>query len=527
MTEADCLPLESLPGTTPLFRDFVLRKPQAMRFYATDGAEARHDPATLAGVMEEQNRGWGAGDATLKNIAALRNGARSVVTGQQVTLFGGPLYVLLKAATAIARARVATAAGIPTVPVFWMATEDHDFAEVAAASFPDGDEVRTLRLSDQPALPAPVGAFLPGDSLPPLVDELDALLATAANPEFARRVLREAYAPGRSMTEMFARLILRVFADQGLIVLDASVREVHRLGDFVLRKAVTDAATLHDALRTRTRDLTASGYHAQVLVNEESSLLFLVREDGARVALRRSAHGEWRAAGVTLTEDELLRIVENEPERLSPSALLRPVFQDCVLPTSAYIAGPAEIAYFAQTAVLYEAILEGGVPLVPRLSASLLTPKVLRVLKRDALSVTDAWRSAEELAVRLGARAMSADAKQKLAATGNALDSALRELTAQAEERDAALAHSATIAANKMRYQMNRLRRLMARYEEQREPAIQQRARLAVHSLYPGGHLQERVIAGLWFLAEAGESLPGMLVDAAADACPGHRVLAL
>jgi bacillithiol biosynthesis cysteine-adding enzyme BshC len=286
-----------------------------------------------------------------------------VVTGQQVGLFGGPLFTPLKAATALTRARQATAAGRPHAAIFWLATEDHDFAEINHVVFPARRELRTLRYSSAPEAPRPVGGIVLDDSITPLLDEARELLGDSD----AMDALAAAYKPGRTFAQAFAEFYSKVFAAQGLLMLDASGREFHRMGAPVLRAAIERADELHLALLDRNRELEAAGYHAQVAVMPQSSLLFLIDEQtGARLALKRTTpsaqepNGLWQAGNRSLSTAELLGTLDAEPERISPSALLRPVFQDFLLSTSAIVGGPAEIAYFAQSAVLYERILHQG-----------------------------------------------------------------------------------------------------------------------------------------------------------------------
>jgi uncharacterized protein YllA (UPF0747 family) len=247
----------------------------------------------------------------------------------------------------------------------------------------------------------------------------------------------------------FARFISRVFAEHGLMVLDASSRECHALGARVFRTAITEADELQSALLERDKLLAESGYRSQVLVTAQSALLFLIdSESGARVPLKRignQAEGEgWLAGKKPYSQAELLEILEKEPERLSPNALLRPVFQDAILPTTAYIGGPAEIAYFAQSEVLYERILGLTTPVLPRLSATLIEPAVAELLAQHELSLTDVIsQRPEELAVRLSARAMPVENKRKLAAAGTALDGELETLTAYMRSLDEGLGRSA------------------------------------------------------------------------------------
>jgi bacillithiol biosynthesis cysteine-adding enzyme BshC len=321
----------------------------------------------------------------------------------------------------------------------------------------------------------------------------------------------------------------RLFAEQGLIVMDAAGREFHRLGARTLRYAIEHAEELEAALLARTKELAATGYHAQVLVQEGASQLFLVSEDGERQALRRAVDGSWKAGARTYSTAELLGILESEPERLSPNALLRPVFQDTILPTAAYVGGPSEVAYFAQSAVLYEAILGRLTPILPRLSATLIEPAIGTVMAQHEVSLPDAMTTADALAQRLGARAMPIEAKRKLAAAGNALDEALTAAERYFGDLDAGLGRSAEVSGSKMRYQMNRLRRLAANFELQKEASLKKHAEAMTLHLYPEGHAQERLLGGVWFLARYGDGggteLIARLVDEAANLCPGHVVV--
>jgi bacillithiol biosynthesis cysteine-adding enzyme BshC len=353
-------------------------------------------------------------------------------------------------------------------------------------------------------------------------------------------LLRECYAAGATFGGAFARLMTRLFTEQGLVVMDAAGRDFHALGARALRFAMEQADELEAALIARSAELEAAGYHAQVLVKPGASLLFLVSEvDGVRTrqALRRGTDGVWKAgAGATAasyTTGELLAILEAEPERLSPNALLRPVFQDTILPTVAYVGGPAEVAYFAQSAVIYQQVSGRVTPILPRLSATLIEPAIGAVMAQHEVSLPDAMTTAEELAQRLGARAMPIEAKRKLAAAGNALDEALTAAEEYLGTLDASLGKSAEVSASKMRYQMDRLRRMAATFELQKEGSLKKHAEAMTLHLFPEGHPQERVIAGAWFVAGfeaqggSAEGLVARLVDEAASTCPGHIVVRL
>jgi bacillithiol biosynthesis cysteine-adding enzyme BshC len=533
----ECLAISAVPGLSRLFLDYcsgqtVVRPwygamPRDRSWQRTQHQESNTHRDQLARVLAGQNSSASLADA----IERIRQGANVVVTGQQVGLFGGPAFTPYKAATAVALAQEASAAGHVHLPVFWLASEDHDLAEVNHVTFPARRELTRLTYQAAPAAAVPVGGVVLDKSITPLIDQAWELLGYSDAMEW----LAAAYRPGQTLAGAFAEFYGKVFSSQGLLILDAAGRDVHQLGAPVLQAAIERADELHEALLERNKDLAAAGYHAQVAVADRGSLLFLLDEQtGARVALRRTAanaaepDGLWQAGRQTYSTDELLGILANAPERISPSALLRPVFQDEILPTSAYIGGPAEIAYFAQSAVLYERILGRLTPVLPRLSVTLVEPAIAEVLDRHELTAESIFHSTEQgLAQQLGARAIPIEGKQKLASAGNALDVELTALTEYMGALDEGLGKSALVSASKMRYQMNRLRRMAANFQLQKEASLNRHAQALTQALYPHGELQERLIGAGYFLAKYGEGLVEKLVAEAADGCPGHKVIRL
>jgi len=534
---ADCYPITVAPGLSRLFLDHCSGSAAARPFYPAlqpDGrwqarpALPEHWPQMVK-LLAEQNPAAQPGTAAGAALESLAQGAGTVVTGQQVGLFGGPLFTPFKAATALARARTATAEGRPHAAIFWLATEDHDFAEINHVVFPAGRELKKLVYAKTPAVPRPVGGVVLDDSIKPLVEQAWELLGYSD----AMEALAAAYQPGRTFAQAFAEFYSKAFAAQGLLVLDAGGREVHRLGAAVLRAGLERADELHAALLERNRALQAAGYHAQVAVGPQSSLLFLMDErSGARVALKRTAPsaqepaGLWQAGRQSWSTAELVGILEAEPERISPSALLRPVFQDLLLSTSLTIGGPAEIAYFAQSAVLFERILGRVTPAQARFSATLIHPAVGELLRKHELTLERVFAETQDsLAQLLAARAMPVEGKRKLAAAGNALDAELKPLQEWMSALDAGLGRSAETAASKMRYQMNRLRRLAANFQLQRDASLGRHAQAICQALYPGGVLQERVHGAAYHLAKHGLDLAEELTMRAANACPGHTAI--
>jgi bacillithiol biosynthesis cysteine-adding enzyme BshC len=532
---ADCHPITVAPGFSRLFLDYCSGALPARPFYASlppDQSWQTRPPvpahwAQFVQLLAEQNSS--PSPAAAQALDALRNGAGVVVTGQQVGLFGGPLFTPFKAATAVARARQATAAGSPHAAIFWLATEDHDFAEINHVTFPAHKELRTLTYAKAPETVRPVGGIVLDEAITPLIDQARELLGDSD----ATEVLAAAWQPGHTFAQAFRQFYAQAFAAQGLLVLDAEGRTVHRMGAPVLSAALERADELHQALVERNQLLEASGYHAQVAVMPGASLLFLVDEHtGARLALKRLAAtaqepgGLWKAGRESYSTSDLLGILAAEPERISPSALLRPVFQDFLLSTSAIVGGPAEVAYYAQSAVLYERILGRVTPALARFSATIVDPAIGNLLRKHELTLEKVFgASAAELTQMLAARAIPNEGRQRLAAAGTALEAELTPLIDWMQALDAGLGHSAETAASKMRYQMGRLRHLAANFQLQREASLGRDAAAISQALYPGGVLQERLHGAAYYFARYGFELAEEITAQAAKPSPGHTAL--
>jgi len=533
LSTSDCYPVTVMPGQNRLFVDFCAG---ALRgFLPLDSISGNRPPLPahwkdLVGLLSAQNPSPAAASA----LASLSQGAGGILTGQQIGLFGGPLFSPFKAATAIARARTATSAGHPHCAIFWLATEDHDFAEISQVVFPSSRELVNLTYAKAPESSLPVGRIVFDDSIAPLVDRAVELLGPSA----ATDALVAAYQPGRSFARAFADFYASVFAEQGLLIVDASSRDFHRLGAPVLRAAIERADEFHAALVERNQTLEAAGYHAQVAVAPQSSLLFLIDDKtGARLALKRIApsadepDGLWFTATAQgeqrFTKDDLIAILDAEPERISPAALLRPVFQDFLFASSEQVGGPAEIAYLAQSSVLFERIMGRQTPPIARFSATLIEPSVGSLLRRHELSLAQvlAEENAGSLAQKLAEQSMPPETRERLAAAGNAFEAELDALVNLLQSQDKGLGQSAETAAGKMRYQMNRLRTLAANFQLQRETTLTRHANSIFNALYPGGVLQERVHGAAFYFARYGLELAETLCAQAATFCPGHTAI--
>jgi bacillithiol biosynthesis cysteine-adding enzyme BshC len=540
--KAHCLPFSQIPHTSRLFLDLLSYAPQVQSFYPRSpyfyewlkdeagkiSCEAsRREQVTR--ILERQNKSWNASEKTLTNLDRLRKGAATIVTGQQVGLFGGPTFALYKALSAVKLADEATAAGVDAVPVFWLATYDHDLAEVNHVSLPAADgalEVLTTPSNDVPG--APVSSVRFGHEITPVVEHAAQLLGDSE----ALQVLRESYRPGETLGTAYARFYARIFADWGVILLDPSDPEFDRVAQPIYRAAIERADELAARLLDRGKHLESAGYHQQVKVTESSVLLFTTRQ-GARTPISRRAIGETSefvidgAAPEKLSQSQLLAEVDSHPERFSPNVLLRPIMQDFLLPTLAYTGGAAEAAYFAQAGVVYEALLGRVTPILPRFSATIVEPKAQRLLDKHEVAITDVFNGPEVLRQQIAARQLPRDLQAAFDAAKNSFDAKFTAVKDNLEKLDKTLVDAAETARSKMQHQLEKLYAQAARAEAQKGELVSRHAETLSQALYPNKGLQERTLGGVYFLARFGQDLLLQLYETINSDCHDHRIVEL
>jgi|tagenome__1003787_1003787.scaffolds.fasta_scaffold20984252_3 bacillithiol biosynthesis cysteine-adding enzyme BshC len=538
--KAHCLPFSQIPHTTRLFTDFLAYSPNIRPFYPRspyiaewvkeEAGKVSYDSSRrqrVAAILERQNRSWNASPKTLANLDRFRNGAAAVVTGQQVGLFGGPAFAIYKALTAVKLAEEASNAGVEAVPIFWLATYDHDLAEVNQISLPSSDGVlQTLSASTTGIPGAPVGNVKLTGDISSVVDQAVALLGETD----ATNILRECYCPGESLGTAFARLYTRVFADWGVILLDASDAELARVAEPIYRASIERSEELATALLERGKQLEAAGYHQQVKVTESSVLLF-TEVDGTRTAIQRRGTGEPAEFLVDehekLGRSELIARIQSHPERFSPNVLLRPIVEDYLLPTLVYTGGAAETAYFAQAGVVYEALSGRVTPIVPRFSATIVEPKIQRLLEKHDISVTDVFAGPEALRREVAARSLPQDLQAAFEKARHAFDSSFTTLKEKLEKLDRTLVDAAETSRSKMQHQLEKLHSQAARAEAQKGELVSRHAETLSQALYPDKGLQERGIGGIYFLARYGGDLLRQLYESVHSDCHDHQMLEL
>ncbi len=420
-------------------------------------------------------------------------------------MFGGPAYGIYKALTAVHVARELTERGINAVPVFWLATEDHDLAEVDHCFLPKRGGFERLDLATSGPADRRVGDIQLGEAVRGLSAQAADLLEGPCAEEIGQW-LTGSYTPEETFGSSFGKLMTRVFAGRGLIFLDPMSPELHRLSLPTMLRAVKEHKALAAELVSRSEALDKAGFHAQVKVTEQSTLVFRI-VDGQRLALR-PANGGLSAGSKTESIDETMKALEEHPEDFSPSALLRPVIQDTLLPTVAYIAGAAETAYHAQTSLIYKKLLDRAPAILPRASFTLVPSHVSNLLKKYNLDARDILQGRHKLRARLEAEALPQALSTRFDDGEQAIKALVEGLREPLTKLDQTLVCALDTASEKMLYQFNGLRAKAGRAEGFRTGVVNTHENEIACSVFPNNALQERSFGLLTFLAAEG---PGLL----------------
>ena len=503
------LPTHELPHTSKLIRDYTENFSRLKSFYehepdfksAAKSARRLNFPADrrrqVADVLRAQNVLFGGGPETEKNIERLAGGAVAVVSGQQVGLFGGPAYSVYKALTTIQAAETLSRDGIDAVPVFWMATEDHDVDEVRRVAWFQEGELLQFELPKPEHDAVPVGRVRLGPEIDELVRRAQPLLG-----ETFGGYLHETYVPEATYGSAFAGLFARIFADFGLILLDPLDDRLHHIARPLLREALACRDQLNDELLRRSKALEDAGYDPQVKVTSRSTLLFSLI-NGKREVITAS-NGTFSSGSTSLPREEWIELVEAEPENFSPNAILRPVMQDYLLPTVVYFGGPAEIAYFAQSQVLYDKLLQRSPVWLPRADFTLVDPKGERLLKKYRLEVQDVWAGSEALRKRMYNSVVPTKLAREFDSDLQHIEKHLKKLHKAIAQVDPTIQGTIARAEKRIRYQIEKLRHKTGAALDRHEKQIEAHQKFLENLVYPQKALQSRDLCFLPFLARWG-----------------------
>ena len=496
-----------IPGIKPLASDYVFAFGGLAPFFAGDptqrsawtAAIARTQahprrPSELAAVVRAQQQRRGASGATIAAGAKLADPRTvAIVTGQQAGLFGGPVYTILKALTAIKLAEQVTRDhGVTAVPVFWIESEDHDWDEVRSCTVLDAEMApKTVALPPRTGDPIPVAAVAVDDQIRGVLAELEQILPPTEFRDALIADLRAAYAPGIGMADAFGRVLERVLGERGLVVYDASDPAAKPLvGDLFARELANPGETAKLAAAAGA-DLVKRGYHAQVQTADVNGVS-LFRLDGARRPIHQPA--------------DHVRDAAERPGGFSPGVLLRPLVQDTVLPTACYVAGPNELAYLGQLRGVYERF---GVPMplmYSRATATVLDSAAMRFLSKYNVAFEALMPQDDSALNDLLRTQIPPEVEDALVAVERALEERMSRVVAAVPALDPTLEGAAKNTLSRMQHDLQNLHGKTIQAAKRRNETLRRQFQRTRALAFPHGHPQERTIAFVWFLNQYGDA---------------------
>jgi bacillithiol biosynthesis cysteine-adding enzyme BshC len=528
----------SRPLTTACLRQFDTvrdlfagnpRDPQAWQSTIKRVQAAPRDRAAISGVLTAQLTRRGAHPKAIEAARALSDQQTvAIVTGQQAGLFGGPLYTILKAITAIQLARrVERDSGVRVVPVFWIETDDHDWAEVRVAHVLDAEQrLRDLVTPDLPgAGQRPVGDLVLDERAAAIVQELGATLPPSAFIADLTNDLTRCYRPGMGFAEAFAMLLDGWFASYGMVAFEAYAADAKPLARDLFVKELSNPGRTARMVMDAAARMRQLGHAPQVEPSDDTVALFYhgpERREAIKLRDQRFAVGSAvRSAG------ELTSEADAHPERFSANVMLRPLVQDRLLPTICYVAGPAELAYQAQLGSVYEAFAVEPPLLMPRVSATLLDSSAARFLERHGLSVADLHDLEDLVLKRIVERALPVGIDEAIAAMQADIDERAPSLRAAVSGVDPTLGGAVDTTVDRMRDSLKSLHTKIVQATKRNDETLRRQFQRTYALVYPGGGPQERVLSGVFFQNRYGSELIPLLLDVLPLDTDQHYVLTL
>jgi bacillithiol biosynthesis cysteine-adding enzyme BshC len=549
MHDAIGVPFPKIPHQSELFLDYLAQSPKALAFYRRPPTAESFERAAredlprmtiprreIAAILRRQNETFGSDSRAMDHIQELEEtDCAAIVTGQQVGLFTGPLYTIHKAFTAIRVAAGLRSRGIQAVPIFWMDSEDHDLAEVTRVSIlgpesvPQTLDYRPLlfQATDQNEKARAVGSIPFPSSIQEATEQYLASLAGSPWQNEVRSQLQSTYRPASTFAESFGRLMARLFGDLGLVLFDPQDRDAKRVLSNLIERSVRESRQINERLLARNSALQDSGYHTQVSVLENSTVLFL-HDEGERKALTRLDSGfGLKNSDTRFTESELARLAQAAPENFSPNVLLRPLVQDHLFPTIGYVAGPSEIAYFAQIQVLYE-LFGRPMPVIwPRASMTFLEPQTSAEMKAAGLGFEDCLQGKHHVVERLITANNDSNTTLMLQKLREALERELQELRPEMEAADPSLGPALETARRKILHQVEALQTKFVHFEARHNRVILEKADFLLNNCYPNKNLQERELGINYFFARHGPSFMAEIYSQVEPESFVHKVISI
>ena len=511
-----------------LFRDYINGKEDTQPFFAyrhvyhdlkkaVSSYRYTGDRKRIAAIAEEFNRDFPLEKTAKENLRALEDdNTVTITTGQQVSVYGGPLYTVFKTITVILLAkRLSHDTGKRVVPVFWLADEDHDYEEISTIALPVNQEMVHVALPcDSCARHAAGSIPVEENGFTDFRDEVFEHLASTDFHQDLRKLMDECYVPGRTLRRSFGVLLTRLFSRYGLILTGSNFPEAKAVTRDTIKTAITRADDIESVLNQQSNTISAK-YHQQAHISD--SLLFWHDDRHGRVRLVHQ-NGTWsREPNVQLTSDELLRELDDHPERFSPNVFLRPLLQDKLLPNAAYVGGPAEIAYYGQMKPLYD-LFNLDMPFIAgRFSGTLVEPSVMRLLKDLPYSFSDFSQRYEDLEQNFLRKQSNPNLDADFDRWKKQIEELTDKMTAEIGIEDPGLKkHSHSITREHIKA-IDKLRKKVVNSIRQKEEIQINRLKKVKFALFPNDRLQEREISFLYYMNKFGLDIWDRMLESLED----------
>ncbi len=522
--EYDQLP-PSAGGYSSLFYDFLKNFSAVSKYFThdfrdpasyktvIDSLSTRHtDRSVLVEVLKAQNRAFQSSAKTFENIELLlKKTTFAVVTGQQVGIFGGPLYTIYKTITAIKLAEELKKKhpSYDFVPIFWIEGEDHDFAEMnnigglradgmfAKVEYLPGGEMPTKNMGA-------VGELVFDQTLEQTLASLESMLQKTEFTEPVLTMLKRAYAPGRTFNGAFAAWMNLLFHERGLVFVSPNDPTLKRMMSSLFEREISNFPKTSQLVIERSAELEES-YYAQI--KAKSVNLFLFHKNGRYLIEPREHDFSLKGTRHFISPEELNTIAREAPEQLSPNVVLRPIAQDTILPTVAYVAGPSEVAYNAQLGPVYDFFDVVRPVVYPRASASFASERLERLIEKYQLQPRDFFEKPEVLTSRIVAQISEVNLDQLFVEAKKRMDDGYKELAFGLREVDPTLIGALEGVQSKGDHNLQVLKEKSAAAQKRRNETVVRQIEKASQEIMPGGSLQERNLSIIYFMNKYGPDL--------------------
>ncbi len=468
------------------------------------------DRQTLHRVLNDQNRDFQSGIKTLANIDLLGNDTTfAVVTGQQLGIFTGPLYTIYKAVTAVKLAKKLSA-DFPEynfVPVFWLESEDHDFDEINKVSFINSaNEVSQFEylLGGKPLEKniGGMGTVLLDEHIEQLFQSIEANLPKSDYTPALLEMLRGYYKPGTTLLKAFVGFFNHVYEDSGLVFMNPNTPDFKKIVSPLFTNEINSNSEA-SKLVVQTSVELEDHYHAQIKAKALNLFMFY---KGGRHLIEPSESGDYFLKNLRqrYTKEELLTIAKETPELLSPNVVLRPLCQDTMLPTIAYVGGPGEIAYFAQLKSVYEYFNVTMPVIYPRASVTLMEEKIKKILEKYSLELEEIFGDVDTILAKVSEQV----SEVKVDALFESLDVRMKESLNEArfgiQQIDATLNGTIDATIAKFAQQLDVLKQKTQKAQQQKEEISLKQIKKASLNIFPNGNFQEREFSVIQYLNKYG-----------------------